>query len=293
MGLDAEAQKAFRPKLKGFNAAKAFFDGDEAFFQMLRETTAAKPELQRSLDLMLPIVTRPKLGATEEGSAAATLSGAAEDDDEEEEKAEEDDEAMAPAATEADGMFALPDEDGDGEEEAAAEGADLEEQISSAEGRLRMLEEQTRRARAIADEKLRVLAQRRQELQQSKAEAQTAQQEAKEADDALSRMHGELEGLRKQRAEEAAAAAAAHRPSAEEEAAEAAAASPPGSLPAGRGEGRGGLSFRQKVAMIKTELGLDADLPSIAAIAEANAQMGLVGEGSLPMQVDALLAELG
>jgi len=62
---------------------------------------------------------------------------------------------------------------------------------------------------------------------------------------------------------------------------------------AGRGEGRGGVSFKQKVAMIKTELGLDADLPSIAAIAEANEQMGLVGEGSLPMQVDALLAVLG
>tara|TARA_A100001015_G_scaffold161562_1_gene179610 strand:+ start:413 stop:1036 length:624 start_codon:yes stop_codon:yes gene_type:complete len=48
-----------------------------------------------------------------------------------------------------------------------------------------------------------------------------------------------------------------------------------------------------KVERIKSTLGLDAELRIIESITEANELMGLPGKGTLPMQADALLDELG
>jgi hypothetical protein len=49
----------------------------------------------------------------------------------------------------------------------------------------------------------------------------------------------------------------------------------------------------QKMARVKEELSLDPSLPVAKAIAEANAVMGIEGQGTLPQQVDYLLTELG
>jgi hypothetical protein len=48
-----------------------------------------------------------------------------------------------------------------------------------------------------------------------------------------------------------------------------------------------------QVARIKEELSLDPSLPVAKAVAEANAAMGIEGQGSLAQQVDFLLTELG
>jgi len=55
----------------------------------------------------------------------------------------------------------------------------------------------------------------------------------------------------------------------------------------------GAMSLTEKVQLIKAELVLQASLPMAAAILEANAQMGLVGEGPLPDQADHLLSVMG
>ena len=54
----------------------------------------------------------------------------------------------------------------------------------------------------------------------------------------------------------------------------------------------GRLTMAEKVARIKNEMGLDEALSFKDAIKEANEQMGLEGEGSLPQQASALLAAL-
>jgi hypothetical protein len=48
----------------------------------------------------------------------------------------------------------------------------------------------------------------------------------------------------------------------------------------------------QKVARFKEELSLDPSLPMAKAVAEANAVMGIKGQGTLAQQVDFLLKEL-
>jgi hypothetical protein len=53
------------------------------------------------------------------------------------------------------------------------------------------------------------------------------------------------------------------------------------------------FTMAQKVARIKEELSLDPSLPVAKAVAEANAAMGIEGQGSLAQQVDYLLTELG
>eukprot|EP00900_Chrysochromulina_parva_P006115 jgi/Chrpa1/15504/Chrysochromulina_OHIO_Genome00022592-RA len=53
------------------------------------------------------------------------------------------------------------------------------------------------------------------------------------------------------------------------------------------------FTMAQKVARIKEELSLDPSLPVAKAVAEANAAMGIEGQGSLAQQVDFLLTELG
>jgi hypothetical protein len=53
------------------------------------------------------------------------------------------------------------------------------------------------------------------------------------------------------------------------------------------------FTMAQKVARIKEELSLDPLLPVAKAVAEANAAMGIEGQGSLAQQVDYLLTELG
>ena len=52
-------------------------------------------------------------------------------------------------------------------------------------------------------------------------------------------------------------------------------------------------TMAQKVARVKEELSLDPSLPVAKAVAEANAVMGIEGQGSLARQVDYLLTELG
>jgi len=52
------------------------------------------------------------------------------------------------------------------------------------------------------------------------------------------------------------------------------------------------ITLADKVAAIKKELGLDEALTAIDAITEANAQMGMVSEGSLPAQASKLIAAL-
>jgi hypothetical protein len=53
------------------------------------------------------------------------------------------------------------------------------------------------------------------------------------------------------------------------------------------------FTMAQKVARIKEELSLDPLLPVAKAVAEANAAMGIEGQGTLAQQVDHLLTELG
>jgi protein kinase 1 len=53
------------------------------------------------------------------------------------------------------------------------------------------------------------------------------------------------------------------------------------------------FTMAQKVARIKEELSLDPLLPVAKAVAEANAAMGIEGQGTLAQQVDHLLMELG
>jgi len=52
-------------------------------------------------------------------------------------------------------------------------------------------------------------------------------------------------------------------------------------------------TMAQKVARVKEELSLDPSLPVAKAVAEANAAMGIEGQGTLAQQVDLLLTELG
>ena len=52
-------------------------------------------------------------------------------------------------------------------------------------------------------------------------------------------------------------------------------------------------TMAQKVARVKEELSLDPSLPVAKAVAEANAVMGIKGQGTLAQQVDLLLTELG
>ena len=51
-------------------------------------------------------------------------------------------------------------------------------------------------------------------------------------------------------------------------------------------------TLADRVAVIKRELGLDAALPAVDAIKEANVQLGLAAEGSLPVQAAKLMAAL-
>ena len=53
------------------------------------------------------------------------------------------------------------------------------------------------------------------------------------------------------------------------------------------------MSLTDKVQLIKTELVLAPGMPMAAAIAAANEQMGVAGEGALPAQADHLLAVMG
>jgi len=55
----------------------------------------------------------------------------------------------------------------------------------------------------------------------------------------------------------------------------------------------GERTMAQKVARVKEELSLEPSLPVAKAVAEANAVMGIEGQGSLARQVDCLLTELG
>ena len=52
------------------------------------------------------------------------------------------------------------------------------------------------------------------------------------------------------------------------------------------------LGFVDKVRLIKETLGIRAEFPK-EVLAEANEQMGLVSEGPLPRQADALISALG
>ena len=58
------------------------------------------------------------------------------------------------------------------------------------------------------------------------------------------------------------------------------------------GDGTGAMTLADKVAAIKKELGLDAVLPAVDAIKEANVQLGLASEGSIPVQATKLMAAL-
>ena len=88
----------------------------------------------------------------------------------------------------------------------------------------------------------------------------------------------------------------AARPSAQS-AASASAAAPssaaPQSAAAPLGSPAAERTMAQKVARVKEELSLDPSLPVAKAVAEANAVMGIEGQGSLARQVDYLLTELG
>ncbi|KOO33304.1 hypothetical protein Ctob_016164, partial [Chrysochromulina tobinii] len=53
------------------------------------------------------------------------------------------------------------------------------------------------------------------------------------------------------------------------------------------------FTLAQKVARIKEELSLDPSLQVAKAVAEANAAMGIEGQGTIAQQVDFLLTELG
>jgi hypothetical protein len=86
------------------------------------------------------------------------------------------------------------------------------------------------------------------------------------------------------------------RPSAQS-AASASAAAPssaaPKSAAAPLGSPTAERTMAQKVARVKEELSLDPSLPVAKAVAEANAAMGIEGQGTLAQQVDFLLTELG
>eukprot|EP00900_Chrysochromulina_parva_P012253 jgi/Chrpa1/21028/Chrysochromulina_OHIO_Genome00024419-RA len=86
------------------------------------------------------------------------------------------------------------------------------------------------------------------------------------------------------------------RPSAQS-AASASAAAPssaaPKSAAAPLGSPAAERTMAQKVARVKEELSLDPSLPVAKAVAEANAAMGIEGQGTLAQQVDLLLTELG
>jgi hypothetical protein len=86
------------------------------------------------------------------------------------------------------------------------------------------------------------------------------------------------------------------RPSAPS-AASASAAAPPSNAPksaaAPLGSPAAERTMAQKVARVKEELSLDPSLPVAKAVAEANAAMGIEGQGTLAQQVDFLLTELG
>ena len=88
----------------------------------------------------------------------------------------------------------------------------------------------------------------------------------------------------------------AARPSAQS-AASASAAAPSSAAPqsgaAPLGSPAAERTMAQKVARVKEELSLDPSLPVAKAVAEANAVMGIEGQGSLARQVDYLLTELG
>ena len=53
------------------------------------------------------------------------------------------------------------------------------------------------------------------------------------------------------------------------------------------------LTLKDKVSKIRHSLGLDDTLVMISAIEEANKQMGLSGEGTLPAQVEELCRMVG
>ncbi len=57
--------------------------------------------------------------------------------------------------------------------------------------------------------------------------------------------------------------------------------------------GGGGTGLAAQVGQIKAALTLDPAMPLPAAIKEANSQMGLPNEGTLPDQATALMAALG
>jgi protein kinase 1 len=86
------------------------------------------------------------------------------------------------------------------------------------------------------------------------------------------------------------------RPSAPS-AASASAAAPPSTAPKSAATPLGSpaaeRTMAQKVARIKEELSLNPSLPVAKAVAEANAAMGIEGQGTLAQQVDLLLTELG
>ena len=53
------------------------------------------------------------------------------------------------------------------------------------------------------------------------------------------------------------------------------------------------MSFATKVAALRRFLGVPENLEMLGAVAAMNAMMGVVGEGALPAQVDALVAATG
>jgi serine/threonine protein kinase len=99
---------------------------------------------------------------------------------------------------------------------------------------------------------------------------------------AMSPVGGGCGGAVRPSAQSAASASAA----APSSAATKSAAAPLGSPAAER-------TMAQKVARVKEELSLDPSLPVAKAVAEANAAMGIEGQGTLAQQVDLLLTELG
>ena len=53
------------------------------------------------------------------------------------------------------------------------------------------------------------------------------------------------------------------------------------------------MSFAAKVTALRRFLGVPETLEMLRAVASMNAMMGIVGEGALPAQVDALIAATG
>ena len=89
------------------------------------------------------------------------------------------------------------------------------------------------------------------------------------------------------------AVAVAAAPSAASASAAALSSAAPKSATAPLGSPAAEHTMAQKVARVKEELSLDPSLPVAKAVAEANAAMGIEGQGSLAQQVDFLLTELG